>query len=468
VNPLPLPVYEDWVSAQQACQQLFSEHSHSQAALAAVAVRVPTGLGPHFLSDSVCGLYNETLVYQADGTAPYIGLGAAQRLRSESLDPFLDAQRQLAQVELLCRPELRPFLRFFGGGSFDPRRNHDEKCWINFGTATLILPELGYWEHEHQGVLVVVTSRAQCSVVFSRAEQLVAQAKQDSASALADQALSNPRLQVVGQKHSADAQAWEALLAAAQQQITTGVLDKVVAARRVTVELSGAPRLADVVARLLDQPSCTAFALRLAHRVFFGATPETLIKKSDLQISTEALAGTRALFQEQSATECAALLLGSEKDRREHAFVVQAIRTTLEPFCSSLHMPEQPAAHVLSHLVHLRTPMLGMLKGPTHVLSLVSQLHPTPAVGGVPQEAALDFIGHHERVERGWYAAPFGWCNQQGDGHFVVALRSGLLSGNKVHVYAGAGIVARSDAATEYAETELKMGSVLRSLGLAS
>jgi salicylate biosynthesis isochorismate synthase len=112
--------------------------------------------------------------------------------------------------------------------------------------------------------------------------------------------------------------------------------------------------------------------------------------------------------------------------------------------------------------------MTGVLEGPTHVLSLVRRLHPTPAVGGVPQEAALDFIGRHEGVERGWYAAPFGWCTQQGDGHFVVALRSALLSGNKVHVYAGAGIVARSDASAEYAETELKMGSVLRSLGLAS
>ncbi len=465
MNQLPLPVYEDWASAQQACEQLFLQYSAGPTALGAVLVRAPAGLRSHLLGDAASDLYNETVVYQADGATPYIGLGAAQRLRSESLRPFEDVQDQLGHVQLVCQPALRPLLRFFGGGAFDPRRAHDERCWINFGNSLLILPELSYWEQDGAGVLLVVSARAQCPSVFSRAQQLLARAAHTGLSA---QTKPTPRLHVVAQKHSADAQAWETLLTAAQQQISTGALNKVVAARRVTVELSGAPRFADVVARLLDQPLCTAFALRLGQRVFFGTTPETLIKKSDLHISTEALAGTRALLPAQSAAECAALLLASEKDRREHAFVVQAIRTTLQAFCASLSAPEQPSAHVLPHLVHLRTPMTGALERPTHVLSLVSRLHPTPAVGGVPQEAALDFIGRHERVERGWYAAPFGWCTQQGDGHFVVALRSALLSGNKVHVYAGAGIVARSDADAEYAETELKMGSVLRSLGLAS
>jgi isochorismate synthase EntC len=95
-------------------------------------------------------------------------------------------------------------------------------------------------------------------------------------------------------------------------------------------------------------------------------------------------------------------------------------------------------------------------------------LHPTPAVGGVPQNEALDFIFEQEHVERGWYAAPFGWCTAAGDGHFVVALRSALIAHNKVHLYAGAGIVAGSVAEAEYEETELKMGSILGALGLAS
>ena len=470
VSQLPLPAYNDWTSAERACEQLFVEHSAQPQALAAVALRVPAGLSPQLLSDAAAHLYNETVVYRTDGDVLFIGLGCAMRLRSESLHPFSDVQNQLPDVELLCSPELRPYVRFFGGGAFDPRRSHDESCWVNFGNATLLLPELGYWEQGRDAVLVVVSTQARCASVFSRVRELLTGPFEHAVLAPDQQRERSPSppLRVLGQKESVDAQAWEALLGEAQQQISAGTLDKVVTARRVTFELSSAPRLAEVVARLIEQAPCTAFALRLGQRIFFGATPETLIKKTDREISTEALAGTRALLPQQSPAECAALLLGSEKDRREHAFVAETIRSTLQPFCLSLSAAEQPSAHILPHLVHLRTPLSGVLSRSAHVLELVDALHPTPAVGGVPQEAALDFIGRHERVERGWYAAPFGWCTQEGDGHFVVALRSALLSGNKVHVYAGAGIVARSHAATEYAETELKMGSVLRSLGLAS
>jgi isochorismate synthase EntC len=102
----------------------------------------------------------------------------------------------------------------------------------------------------------------------------------------------------------------------------------------------------------------------------------------------------------------------------------------------------------------------------THVLRLVDLLHPTPAVGGLPRESALRFIEEHEKAERGWYAAPFGWVDCRGNGEFVVALRSGLLHRNKVHLYAGAGIVAGSNAGDEFVETELKLSGMLGALGV--
>ncbi|MBL8046440.1 MAG: chorismate-binding protein, partial [Anaerolineales bacterium] len=90
--------------------------------------------------------------------------------------------------------------------------------------------------------------------------------------------------------------------------------------------------------------------------------------------------------------------------------------------------------------------------------------HPTPAVGGRPREAALKFIREHEKLDRGWYAAPVGWVDHRGQGEFAVALRSALLRGNRATLFAGCGIMADSDPEREYAESNLKLKPMLNAL----
>jgi isochorismate synthase EntC len=118
----------------------------------------------------------------------------------------------------------------------------------------------------------------------------------------------------------------------------------------------------------------------------------------------------------------------------------------------------------LKHLLHLRTPIQATLRAETHVLDLVERLHPTPAVGGVPTAAAMEWIGSREPFDRGWYAGAVGWLDAQGDGEFNVALRSGLVRGQSARLYAGAGIVRGSQSGAEYDETKLKLAAMLSSL----
>jgi isochorismate synthase EntC len=113
---------------------------------------------------------------------------------------------------------------------------------------------------------------------------------------------------------------------------------------------------------------------------------------------------------------------------------------------------------------HLHTPIAGTLGTPVHVLQLLERLHPTPAVAGTPTQTALEWINAHEASPRGWYAGPIGWFDRNGNGEFVVALRSALLTPDAAYVYAGAGIVAASDPYKEYQETELKMKTMLDAL----
>ncbi len=119
----------------------------------------------------------------------------------------------------------------------------------------------------------------------------------------------------------------------------------------------------------------------------------------------------------------------------------------------------------LKNVQHLKTPIAGELIPGRCILDVMADLHPTPAVGGFPRQAALEAIQNTEKLDRGWYAGPLGWVGAGGHGEFAVALRSGLIDGSKATLFAGCGIVSNSDPQAEYAESGLKFQVMLRGLG---
>ena len=187
-----------------------------------------------------------------------------------------------------------------------------------------------------------------------------------------------------------------------------------------------------------------------------AATPERLVTVDGLRVSCDALAGTQ-LDREA--------LLASDKDRREHALVVDAIAQVLRATGATVEMPAEPGIRALRHLLHFHTPITATLPAPRHVLELAAALHPTPAMGGTPTNVAKDWIAAHEPA-RGWYASPVGWFDTAGNGELVVAIRSGVLVGDQAHLWAGAGIVAGSDPDRELAETDVKLRAMMDALGV--
>ena len=115
-------------------------------------------------------------------------------------------------------------------------------------------------------------------------------------------------------------------------------------------------------------------------------------------------------------------------------------------------------------MLHLHTPIRATLRRPRHVLELAARLHPTPAMGGTPTDFAVDWIVAHEPQPRGWYSAPVGWFDLDGNGELAVAIRGGVLVGSRAHLYAGSGIVAGSDPERELAETDVKLQAMLGAL----
>lgn len=96
---------------------------------------------------------------------------------------------------------------------------------------------------------------------------------------------------------------------------------------------------------------------------------------------------------------------------------------------------------------------------------LAQALHPTPAVCGVPDAAARAAIATLERVDRGYYNGLVGWSAEDGDGEWVVTIRSAEIRDRTLRMFAGAGVVAGSDPEVELAETGAKLRTMLHALG---
>ena len=129
-----------------------------------------------------------------------------------------------------------------------------------------------------------------------------------------------------------------------------------------------------------------------------------------------------------------------------------------------LEFAAQPRLRRLANVQHLHTPIRAALPENVRLLQTVGWLHPTPAVGGTPMDAALAWIPKLEGFSRGLYGGAIGWVNARGGGEFFVGIRSALVDGATARVYAGAGIVAGSTPEKEFAETELKFKAMLGAL----
>jgi isochorismate synthase len=257
-------------------------------------------------------------------------------------------------------------------------------------------------------------------------------------------------------------------------------LRKVVLSRPITVELSGRLALTPVIRRLrAAEPTCTVFAMPTPDGTFFGASPELLVARYESRVTCHPLAGTvpRGTTARNDA-DAQGRLAGSDKDRAEHRYVVDAIADMLATFCEELTVPVAPSLVAFRSVAHLGTRIVGRLGAPfPTALQLLEVLHPTPAVGGSPRAEALAAIAAGEPDDRGYWAGPVGWADARGDGEWMIGIRSALLNADKstgigtdarpneqpavLSLRAGSGIVADSDPAAEADETNVKLATVL-------
>ncbi len=258
---------------------------------------------------------------------------------------------------------------------------------------------------------------------------------------------------------------WAGAVAGAVERIAAGELEKVVLARDLVARAAAPLDVRWPLRRLAaSYPSCWTFHVD----GLFGATPEMLVRRERGLVTSRVLAGTiRRTGDDQHDLALAAALARSSKDLEEHEYAVRSVADALAPHCSSMNVPEAPFVLHLPNVMHLATDVAGVVHDAAAVssLQLAAALHPSAAVGGTPTRDAVALIAELEGMDRDRYAGPVGWMDADGDGEWGIALRSGLVSGDTVRLFAGCGIVAGSDPADELAEARAKFVPVVDALG---
>ena len=365
-----------------------------------------------------------------------------------------------------------------GGLGFTGDLPADGDPWSPYGAASLVLPELTY-ARAHGTSFVTVAEVTLPAGRTGRQETQVARVETTWGSLVARAAALSPArgavvarpadvpLALVGERP--DRAAWDRLVGLFAGAVGRGRLDKVVLARRVHLRSPIEIDVENALRRLAaGAPEGTIYAFVRGGETFLGATPERLVRTAGRDFETVAIAGSAP--RGTTAADDAALataLQASGKEREEHAVVVEMLRDSLLPLAETLEIGATPGILPLRDVQHLVTPVRGRLRDQAGLLALAERLHPTPAVGGEPRGLALEMIAEHEGIERGWYASPIGWLGVDGDGELMVALRCGLVAGRDARLYAGCGIVADSDPAREWEESQMKLRPVASALGRA-
>lgn len=285
-----------------------------------------------------------------------------------------------------------------------------------------------------------------------------------------------PRAQLLSLRESPSRERFLGLVERALTEIETSPLDKVVLSRSHHLSLSAKIDPNWLFARLIaKQKRGYVFQVpyQSGHRkgVLVGASPELLLSRYGSLVRSTPLAGSlpRSLDPEENRRR-ARRLLSSKKDLHEHRLVVEHIRSCLSDLCTRLEIPQEPSIVSTPTMLHLGTPIEGQLKSSaksTHALALALRLHPTPALCGVPVDRAQALIANLEPEDRELYGGTVGWMDAHGNGEWAVTIRCAHIEGTKVRLQAGVGIVRGSSPELELLETDAKIQTMLRALGLA-
>jgi len=399
-------------------------------------------------------------------TMTLVGLGHAHTIQNNAKNDRFDAVeaewKSLTKNCVKGQAALQPIL--FGGFTFDPQNSVNGE-WTDFPEAYFALATYQLVLRDNKAY-VSIHLIAQASQAEQQFEALRKERDHliDAAQVAQVQMYAKPEITSYFEPYKdpylASIDQVTALIKAKQAA-------KVVIARSLALQFKEQVTSPQVLAQIIDeQPESYLFGLEWHDLLFFGASPERLVKVESGRAYSSCVAGSIQRGKTPEEDEAyGQSLLNDPKNGGEHQYVVDMIAETFRKNCVEMKIPDGPRLLKIRDIQHLYTPVEGQLNDEATILQLTKHLHPTPALGGVPRTEAMSAIRKYEPMNRGLYAAPIGWLDAEGNGEFAVAIRSAALIKDKAYLYAGGGIVADSEPQSEYEETLVKFRPMLRALG---
>jgi isochorismate synthase len=391
-------------------------------------------------------LFGHSSFFRTPAGDEVASLGIAARFGASGPERFANLEAELATL-----PQLVPEAKVVFGFSFSPQ-GPTQPEWNGFGAADAVVPQV-----------TVVKTAAGTNLVVAVAPGTDVNVTLDLLAGLmvpVEPPPPDPGVHTVESVPSTIQ--WQSEVAEAVGAIGEGSLEKVVLARSVLVHSERPTDPFGLVYHLgLANPSCYIYATVIGNKAFVGASPELLLEQDRRRVRVNPLAGSAGRGKGDDDMAVGRQLLSSGKDRSEHAIVVDDLVARLRSLTSQLDYPDGPSLRRMATVQHLSTEILGELLHDVSTFDVLTSIHPTPAVGGMPRTEALAFIDKAEGIDRGWYSGGVGWIDPGGGARVALALRCALIDGKTSRLYAGNGIVGASDPAAELVETRLKFQPLL-------
>ncbi len=262
---------------------------------------------------------------------------------------------------------------------------------------------------------------------------------------------------------------FESWVTRAKEYVRKGDIIQVVLSQRFSGELSVDPFDIYRALRTLN-PSPYMFFLRLDETLVVGASPEVMVRKEGELVELRPIAGTRPRGASPAADEeLANDLLADPKERAEHVMLVDLGRNDLGRVCKtgSVKVSELMVVERYSHVMHIVSNVQGELSPEHDAFDVVRATFPAGTLSGAPKVRAMEIIDELEGVRREVYGGAVGYFSYSGNMDMAIAIRTLVVKDGKVHLQAGAGIVADSDPAAEYLETVNKAKAVVKAIEMA-
>jgi len=268
-------------------------------------------------------------------------------------------------------------------------------------------------------------------------------------------------------------QAFKAAVRRAKQYIVDGDIMQVVLSQRMSKPFAATPLSLYRALRTLN-PSPYMFYFDFEDFHVVGASPEILVRLEDREgknlVTLRPIAGTRKRGDTPEEDEALAQeLLADQKERAEHLMLLDLGRNDVGRVAriGSVKVTEQFLIERYSHVMHIVSNVEGELRDAEGALDVLKATFPAGTVSGAPKVRAMEIIDELEPSRRGIYAGAVGYLGFNRDMDLAIAIRTAVIKDGKIHVQAGAGIVADSDPDAEWIETQNKAKALLRAAEMA-